>query len=102
MVGGEGMTEGLRAYLERSFDAVYSGYGASDLDIGIAAEFPVTVWLRKHAAADRRLHVALFGDDPRLPMLFQYNPLDHYVETNAQGELIFTINRLSVLSPRIR
>jgi phenylacetate-CoA ligase len=35
--GGEGVTEGLRAYLERSFDAVYSGYGASDLAIGIAA-----------------------------------------------------------------
>lgn len=102
MVGGEGMTEGLRTYLERSFDAVYSGYGASDLDIGIAAEFPITVWVRKRTAADRRLHAALFGDDPRLPMLFQYNPLEHYIEINEQGELIFTINRLGVLSPRIR
>jgi phenylacetate-CoA ligase len=102
IVAGEGMSEGLRAYLERRFRAVWSGYGASDLDIGVAGELPLTVWIRKRAAADPRLQQALFGDDPRLPMLFQYNPLDYYVETNEQSELIITINRLSLLSPRIR
>ena len=35
-------------------------------------------------------------------MLFQYNPLDYAIETNEQGELIITINRLALLSPRIR
>jgi phenylacetate-CoA ligase len=35
-------------------------------------------------------------------MFFQYNPLDYYVETNDAGELIITVNRLSLLSPRIR
>jgi phenylacetate-CoA ligase len=102
IVGGEGMTERLRSFLEQRFKAVYSAYGASDLDMGVAGELPLTVWIRKQAAADRRLQTALFGDDPRLPMLFQYNPLDYYVETNETGELIITINRLSVISPRIR
>ena len=102
IVGGEGMSEGLRVYLERRFQAVYSAYGASDLEIGVAGELPLSVWIRKAAAADPRLQRALFGDDPRLPMLFQYNPLDYYVETNAERELIITINRLPVLSPRIR
>lgn len=101
-VGGEGMSEGLREYLERRFKAVYSAYGASDLDIGVSAELPLTVWIRKQAMANRELHKALFGDDPRLPMLFQYNPLDYYIETSDENELIVTINRLKVLSPRIR
>jgi phenylacetate-CoA ligase len=102
IVGGEGMSEGLRAYLEHRFVAVYSCYGASDLDIGVAAEVPVGIWIRKRAAANPTLQRALFGNDSRLPMLFQYNPLDYYVETNDQRELIITVNRLSLLSPRIR
>lgn len=101
-VGGEGMSEGLRAYLERRFLRVYSGYGASDLDIGVAGELPLTVWVRQHASENPALARALVGDDPRLPMVFQYDPLDYYVETNDARELIVTINRPNVLSPRIR
>jgi phenylacetate-CoA ligase len=102
IVAGEGMSEGLRGYLEQRFRSVWSGYGASDLDIGVAGELPLSVWIRKQAAADPALQRALFGDDPRLPMLFQYNPVDYLIETNEQSELIVTINRLVMLSPRIR
>src|SRR5205823_3223872 len=102
LVGGEGMSEGLRTYLLGRFRAVYSGYGASDLDMGVAGESTDTIFIRRHADQNPKLRRALFGDDPRLPMLFHYNPLDYFVETNEQGELIITINRLSVLSPRIR
>ena len=102
IVGGEGMNERLREHLEEHFKAVYSAYGASDLDMGVAGELPLGVWIRKQAAADRGLQTALFGDDPRLPMLFQYNPLDYYIEADQNRELIVTINRLTVLSPRIR
>jgi phenylacetate-CoA ligase len=102
IVAGEGMSEGLRTYLERRFQSVWSGYGASDLDIGVAGELPLSIWIRKRAAADPALQRALFGDDPRLPMLFQYNPYDYAIETNEQGELIITINRMAMLSPRIR
>jgi phenylacetate-CoA ligase len=100
-VGGEGMSEALRARLERSFRAVYSAYGASDLDIGIAAELPLTVWLRQQAAADPELATALFGGTGRLPMIFQYDPADYYVET-CGGELVVTVCRAATLSPRIR
>jgi phenylacetate-CoA ligase len=102
IVGGEGMSEQLRDRLERAFIAVYSAYGASDLDIGVAAEFPLSVALRRAAAERPELRRALFGDDPRLPMVFQYNPYDYYVETNADRELLVTVNRLALLSPRIR
>ena len=102
LVGGEGMSEGLRDYLLRRFQKVYSGYGATDLEIGIAGETPVAVAIRRLAWRDPRVRAALFGGDSRLPMLFQYNPLMHHIEVNGNRELLFTITRGSVLSPRIR
>jgi phenylacetate-CoA ligase len=102
LVGGEAISEEMRAYIERTFKPVYSAYGASDLDMGIAAELPLTVWLRRKASSNRTLRQALFGLDDRLPMLFQYNPVDYLVETNDAGELIVTVNREKALSPRIR
>lgn len=100
-VGGEGMSETLRARLERTFRAVYSAYGASDLDIGVAAELPFSVWLRQQAATRPELARALFGTTERLPMVFQYDPTDYHVETIG-GELVVTVCRRSLLSPRIR
>jgi phenylacetate-CoA ligase len=102
LVGGEGMAEGLRDYLLRRFQSVYSGFGATDLEIGIAGETPVAVAIRRLCRARPEVRRALFGTDSRLPMLFQYNPLMHYVEVNANRELLFTISRKSLLSPRVR
>jgi phenylacetate-CoA ligase len=103
LVGGEGMSEGLRDYLmgPRRFRRVFSGFGATDIEIGLAGETPVCVALRRLARDNSEVRRALFGDDPRLPMVFQYNPLQHHVAANDTGELIFTINRLDVLAPRI-
>lgn len=101
IVGGEAMSEQLRDRLLARFIAVYSAYGASDLDIGVSAETPLSIWVRRQANAVPELRKLLFGDDPRLPMLFQYNPLDHNIEV-VDGELVITVCRLSMLSPRIR
>jgi phenylacetate-CoA ligase len=102
LVGGEGMAEGLRDYLLRRFRTVFSGFGATDLEIGIAGETPLTVAIRRLCRAQPEVRTALFGTDSRLPMLFQYNPLMHYVEVNPNRELLFTISRKSLLSPRVR
>ncbi len=102
LVGGEGMTEELRDYLLREFASVFSGYGATDIEIGMAGESPASVAIRRIARARPDVRRALFGDDHRLPMIFQYNPLVHFLETNAAGEVICTISRLDVLAPRIR
>ena len=102
LVGGEGMSEGLRDYLLKRFRRVFSGYGATDVEIGIAGETPLAVAVRRLAWKDPKVKLALFGPDSRLPMLFQYNPLMHHIEVNRDRELLFTINRDSVLSPRIR
>ena len=102
LVGGEGMAEGLRDYLLERFASVYSGYGATDLEVGMAAETPVSVAIRRLARADPGLRTTLFGDASRLPMVFQYNPLIHYLEVNAASEVVATVSRLDLLSPRIR
>jgi len=102
LVGGEGMSEGLRDYLLRRFQKVYSGYGATDLELGVAGETSVSIAIRRLARENPSIRKRLFGDDSRLPMVFQYNPLMHYVEVNEHRELIVTITRGSVLSPRIR
>lgn len=101
LLGGEGNSEGLRDYLSRYFTLVYSGYGATDIEIGVAGETSLSVAIRREARSHPRLREALFGNDSRLPMLFQYNPLMHHIVVNELGELIFTITRLNVLSPRI-
>ena len=104
-VGGEGMTEELRARLERSFRRVWSAYGASDLDIGVAAETELSIAIRQAAHRDPALATALFGSSSRLPMVFQYDPSTYFVETvpGATGvpELVVTVLR-RLVSPRVR
>ncbi len=102
LVGGEGMTEELRDVLLHGFRSVYSGYGATDIEIGMAAESPVSVAVRRLARRRPDVREALFGRDPRLPMVFQYNPLIHFLEVNEVGEIICTVSRLDLLAPRIR
>lgn len=102
LVGGEGMTEELRDHLLLRFESVYSGYGATDIEIGMAGESPASVAVRRMARARPDLRHALFGDDSRLPMVFQYNPLIHYLEVNDQREVVCTISRLDTLAPRVR
>ena len=43
LVGGEGMTEELRDLLLLRFVSVFSGYGATDIEIGMAGESPVSI-----------------------------------------------------------
>jgi phenylacetate-CoA ligase len=97
------MTEALRDYLEERFVKVRSGYGASDLTIGMAGETDFSVWVRRRLRTDAALRAALLGpDEHRLPMVFQYNPLETYLETTPAGELLCTINSTAVLTPKLR
>lgn len=102
LVGGEGMSEEFRRYLLRYFKSCYSGYGASDLEMGIAIETPETIAIRGLLNDRPDVRAALLEGDHRVPMVFQYNPLSHYMETNERDELIVTLNYSQVLSPRIR
>ena len=101
IVGGEGISEPLRAHLLQYFQSVISSYGASDLEINIGVETELTINLRRTCMKDRELCEALFGREMP-PMIFQYNALDYIIETSPEGELIFTIGRQSSAAPKLR
>jgi phenylacetate-CoA ligase len=102
-VGGEGMTEAMRDHLERRLVKVRSGYGASDIQVGIAGETDLSVWVRKLLVERADVRAALLGEhESRIPMVFQYNPLENYIEINEHGEAVITLNNASVLSPKLR
>lgn len=110
--GGEGMSEGMRDYLLGAFQEVYGDYGASDLEINIAAENAFTVAVRRLMMSNESLRhrinsrlASLPGCERllnSLPHIFQYNQLDYLIETNEQGELLVTLCRAGNVSPRIR
>jgi phenylacetate-CoA ligase len=102
LLGGEGNSESLRDYLRRHFRTVYSGYGVTDVEIGLAAETPVSIALRRLARERPEVSAALFGEADRSPMVFQYNPFFHHIGTNAAGELLFTVTREGTLLPKVR
>lgn len=101
-VGGEALTEGLRDYIQERFDRVYSGYGASDLTIGMGGESDLSVWLRRAILEHEGLRRDVLGDgETRSPMIFQYNPLDTYLET-VDGSLVTTLNSTAIMAPKLR
>ncbi len=101
VVGGEGMSEGLRSYLLKYFQTVVSSYGASDLEINIGVETDLTIALRRLCFENRMLSEKLFGRETP-PMIFQYNAADYIIENSPEGELLFTILRLEGAAPKIR
>jgi phenylacetate-CoA ligase len=44
----------------------------------------------------------LGDDEPRTPMIFQYNPLETYLETTPDDELLVTLNSSDIMSPKLR
>jgi phenylacetate-CoA ligase len=101
IVGGEGISEPLRAHLRQFFQSVISSYGASDLEINIGVETELTINLRRLCMRDRELSQLLFGRELP-PMIFQYNALDYIIETTPAGELLFTIGRQTSAAPKLR
>ena len=101
VVGGEGMSQPLRAALNRRFRKTISSFGASDLEINIAVETDFTIALRDTLASNDELAEQLYGREP-LPMVFQFDPLNYHIESDAERNLLVTINRLENVSPRIR
>jgi phenylacetate-CoA ligase len=101
--GGEGISESLRTYLARKFKRVIGSYGASDLEVNMAIETELCIRLRRAFMEDMTLREALIRTDYGVtPMIFQYNPLAYYIETNGEGELIVTMSRPYHIAPKVR
>lgn len=101
--GGEGISESMRDYLLQTFGQVIGSYGASDLEINVAAENSFTIAIRRMILADQEVREALTKSEYGVtPMVFQYNPLAYYIETNEKGELLVTLCRPTNIAPKIR
>jgi phenylacetate-CoA ligase len=102
VVGGEGMSEPLRSALNRCFRKTISSFGASDLEINLAVETDYTIALRQALLSSSGLARDLYGEREALPMIFQYDPFNTLIESDEERNLLFTLNRLENVSPRIR
>lgn len=101
--GGEGLSENMRDYfLEKGIKKVYGSLGASDLELNLAAENDFTIALRKLIATNKQLAGKILKRSGALPMIFQYNPMDFYIESTNENELLFSLCRKNYLSPKIR
>ncbi|MEO6456294.1 MAG: hypothetical protein ABIN97_19615 [Ginsengibacter sp.] len=101
--GGEGMSEAMRCYIQsKGIKKIYSSFGASDLELNIASENDFTISLRKLLGYNKMLAGKLIKYPGTLPMIFQYNPLDFYIESTVEDELLFTLCRTGYVSPKIR
>ena len=69
----------------------------------MAGESDLTVWLRRALASNPALREDVLGvAENRIPMIFQYNPLETFLETTEQGELLVTLNSTDIMSPKTR
>jgi phenylacetate-CoA ligase len=101
--GGEGISEAMRGYLQQRFRKVFGSYGASDLEINLAAENDDTIALRRLLEAEPRLREEVCRGPPgMLPMVFQYNPLDYFIESSPDGEVLVSLCRPTNVSPKLR
>ncbi len=101
--GGEGMPEAMRRHLQqKGIGRIYGSYGASDLELNIGAETNFTVALRRRLEVQPSLAARLLRHHGALPMIFQYNPADFFLEVNHAGELVVTVCRPGCVAPKVR
>ncbi len=101
--GGEGMGESMRRYLlQKGADRVFGSYGASDLEINIAAETDFTIALRRLLEVRPELARQFLRHAGAMPMIFQFNPAEFFIESNSEGELLITICRPDYVTPKVR
>ncbi len=107
--GGEGYSRGWRDYVQEHLghdSRIVSGYGASDLEIGMACETPLSVTLRNQLEESKELR-EYFLETTRLPVfLGQYNPIQNFLEErhhlDGRRSVVATISNLAACQPRIR
>jgi phenylacetate-CoA ligase len=112
LVGGEGFALEWRKYVRNIVGKnvrIFSAYGASDVDIAIAFETPFSIFLRELSSKNSGLR-SVFCNNGRYPMIFQYNPLAHYINNiknaNSDGRIVdeFSITPLdfNISCPKIK
>lgn len=107
--GGEGVSLEWENYLRKKLGKkakIVSSYGCSDIDIGIGFETPFCQLIRRLCYQNKKLCRELFNQT-YLPMVFQYNPLLHYIENydnpkTKKREILITFLDVKAASPKIK
>ncbi|HIH15723.1 MAG TPA: hypothetical protein HA360_01555 [Nanoarchaeota archaeon] len=105
LTGGESNSLEWKRYIRKKLGnqkaIIISSYGASDIDIGIGFETPFSEFIRELSYTNPELNKELFGVHEN-PILFQYNPLMHYIENTPKKDFTITLLDPSVYSPKIK
>ena len=113
ITGGEGFIPEWRDYVHKKLGRkckIFSAYGSSDIDIGIAFETPFTIFIRSLVRRNIALRKKLFGSKDKIPMIFHYDPMQHYIRnvtsTRKDGtkvsEFELTVLDKDTASPKIK
>ena len=105
LTGGEATSLAMEDFFRRKLGRkaeIISAYGCSDIDIGIGVETPFSKFIRRLADKRKKLKKELFGTEGETPMVFQYNPLMHYIENIEGQEFLITLLDINTASPKVR
>ncbi len=89
ITGGDAHSIGWQQQVEKQINGrVVSAYGASDINVGLGVQTPLTHAIRSALLHEEKLRHRLswYGE---VPMIFQFNPLNIFVEQNER-ELVMT------------
>ena len=105
ITGGESTSLEWKKYIRKKLQnpnsIIISSYGASDIDIGVGFETPFSEFIRKLALNNTKLNKDLFHTSENA-IIFQYNPLTHYIENTKENDFSITILDPSTVSPKIK
>ncbi|MDP2928619.1 MAG: hypothetical protein Q8O01_00965 [Candidatus Omnitrophota bacterium] len=111
ILGGDSFPENFRSYLAHLMGAdidreqkvlLGSSFGIAEIGLNILWESANTIRMRRAASLDTKFRTALLGrEEDFCPMLFQYNPLQVYVE-ESHGRLLFTNLNTNAITPIVR
>jgi phenylacetate-CoA ligase len=105
LTGGESTSVAWKRYIKKQLGndkvKIISSYGASDIDIGVGFETPFSEFIREFCLDHPELNQKLFGTSQN-PIVFQYNPLMHYIENTEKGDFNITILDENVTSPKVK
>lgn len=113
LTGGEGFIPEWKEYIRKKIGkdrVIISAYGSSDIDIGVAFETFFSAFIRNLAWKNRKLRKALFGFGDKIPMVFQYDPLQYYIhqvertrpDNTKVNEFEITSLDINIASPKIK
>ncbi|MFA4887733.1 MAG: hypothetical protein WC595_05980 [Candidatus Nanoarchaeia archaeon] len=107
VLGGEGFSPSFRKhlyehYIDQTKGSITSAYASADLGLPGGNETPQTKMVMDELIRTNSLTDLFNGREDEAPMLFQYNPINFYIYTNENKELVFTSLSPQSVQPLIK